>query len=93
MGRAQRVPLRVRSTKILKRNRDNYENIKKGLQADIVQAMQGDADPTDLRDFVLDLTNYYKGNTAADLDEILDKWSTTRETWEERWEAKKEGKW
>lgn len=71
----------------------NYENIKKGLQADIVEAMQGDADPKDLRDFVLDLTNYYKGNTSADLDEILDKWSTTRETWEERWEAKKEGKW
>lgn len=71
----------------------DYENIKKDLKSDIILAMQGDATPTDLRDFVLDLTNYYKGNEAANLDELLDKWSTTRETWEERWNEKKEAKW
>lgn len=66
----------------------DYKNIAKGLKADITVAMQGGADPKDLRDFVLDLTNYYKGNTAADLDDILDKWSTTRESWVPEWEKK-----
>lgn len=66
----------------------DYKNIAKGLKADITEAMQGGADPKDLRDFVLDLTNYYKGNTAADLDDILDKWSTTRESWVPEWEKK-----
>lgn len=66
----------------------DYKNIARGLKADITEAMQGGADPKDLRDFVLDLTNYYKGNTAADLDDILDKWSTTRESWVPEWEKK-----
>lgn len=66
----------------------DYKNIAKGLKADITEAMQGGADPRDLRDFVLDLTNYYKGNTATDLDDILDKWSTTRESWVPEWEKK-----
>lgn len=66
----------------------DYKNIAKGLKADITEAMQGGADPKDLRDFVLDLTNYYKGNTAADLDDILDKWSTTRKSWVPEWEKK-----
>ena len=66
----------------------DYKNIAKGLKADITEAMQGGADPKDLRDFVLDLTNYYKGNTASDLDDILDKWSTTRESWVPEWEKK-----
>ena len=66
----------------------DYKNIAKGLKADITEAMQGGADPKDLRDFVLDLTNYYKGNTATDLDDILDKWSTTRESWVPEWEKK-----
>lgn len=66
----------------------DYKKIARGLKADITEAMQGGADPKDLRDFVLDLTNYYKGNTAADLDDILDKWSTTRESWVPEWEKK-----
>ena len=66
----------------------DYKNIARGLKADITEAMQGGADPKDLRDFVLDLTNYYKGNTAADLEDILDKWSTTRESWVPEWEKK-----
>ena len=56
------------------------------IVAEIYDAMQGDADPEDLLDYVLDLTNYYKGNTSEDLDAILDKWSTTRGSWADEWE-------
>ena len=56
------------------------------IEDEIYDAIQAGADPEDLRDYVLDLTNFYKGNTREDLDDILDKWSTTRTTWEERWE-------
>ena len=56
------------------------------IENEIYDAVQAGEDPEVLRDYVLDLTNFYKGNTREDLDEILDKWSTTRSTWEERWE-------
>lgn len=56
------------------------------IENEIYDAIQSGADPEDLRDYVLDLTNFYKGNTREDLDDILDKWSTTRTTWEDRWE-------
>lgn len=56
------------------------------IAAEIYDAVQSDADPDDLRDYVIDLTNYYRGNRKEDLDAILDKWSTTRSTWSADWE-------
>ena len=56
------------------------------IAAEIYDAVQSDADPDDLRDYVIDLTNYYKGNRKEDLDAILEKWSTTRSTWSADWE-------
>lgn len=59
----------------------NYETI---VTSEIYDAMQGDADPDDLLDYVLDLTNVYKGNTTDDLESILDKWSSARDVWQGR---------
>lgn len=56
------------------------------IAAEIYDAVQADADPDDLRDYVIDLTNYYRGNRKEDLDAILEKWSTTRSTWSADWE-------
>lgn len=53
---------------------------------EILDAMQGDADPEDLLDYVQDLTNFYNGNTRQDLDAILEKHSETRSNWIDEWE-------
>lgn len=57
-----------------------------GVVDEILDAMQGDADPEDLLAYVKDLTNFYNGNTKSDLDAILDKHSETRATWIDQWE-------
>lgn len=54
------------------------------ITSEIYDAMQGDADPDDLLDYVLDLTNVYRGNRVEDLNSILNKWSSTRDVWQGR---------
>ena len=57
-----------------------------GVVDEILDAMQGDADPEDLLAYVKDLTNFYNGNTKSDLDSILEKHSETRSSWLDEWE-------
>lgn len=69
---------------IAKQNTEyNYNDIT----GELYDAMQGGADPEDLLDFILDLKNFYIGNTSEDLDAILAKYSDQREDWQERWET------
>lgn len=56
------------------------------IYGEIYDAIQGEADPDDLLDFILDLKNVYTGNTSEALDNVLNKWSTKRKEWQERWE-------
>ena len=56
------------------------------IYAEIYDAIQGEAEPEDLLDFILDLKNVYTGNTSEALDNVLEKWSTKRNEWQERWE-------
>lgn len=56
------------------------------IYAEIYDAIQGEADPEELLDFILDLKNTYNGNTSGDLDTVLDKWAEKRKEWQERWE-------
>lgn len=69
---------------IAKQNTEyNYSDIT----GELYDAMQGGAEPEDLLDFILDLKNFYVGNTTEDLDAILDKYSEQREEWQENWEV------
>lgn len=61
----------------------NYKDIKD----EIKEAMQSGADPDELLDYILDLDNFYSGNTKESLDDILNMWSTTRSSWATIWET------
>ena len=63
-----------------------YKTSDPVIYAEIYDAIQGEADPDDLLDFILDLKNVYTGNTSEALDNVLEKWSTKKEEWQERWE-------
>lgn len=70
-----------------------YRDIKDEI-SDIMQAggglpediEEGDENSADLLDFILDLKNFYQGNTKEALDDILEKYSTTRKKWKRNFE-------
>lgn len=67
--------------------KQNTEYKYSDIYGEIYDAIQGEADPDELLDFVLDLKNLYQGNTSEDLDTILEKWAEARGRWQENWEA------
>ena len=66
--------------------KQNTEYNYNDITGELYDAMQGGADPDELLDFILDLKNVYQGNTAEDLESVLDKWSEQRDEWQENWE-------
>ena len=67
--------------------KQNTEYKYSDIVGEVYDAIQGEAEPEELLDFILDLKNFYVGNTSEDLDSILEKWSESRERWQENWEA------
>ena len=67
--------------------KQNTEYNYNDVTGELYDAMQGDADPDELLDFILDLKNVYQGNTTQSLESVLDKWSESREAWQENWEV------
>lgn len=66
--------------------KQNTEYNYNDITGELYDAMQGEADPDELLDFILDLKNFYVGNTSEDLDAIMEKWAPERDRWQERWE-------
>lgn len=69
-----------------------YRDIKDEI-SDIMQAGEGlpeegeeSEDSTDLLDYIIDLKNFYQGNTKETLDDLLSRYSTTRKKWLKKWE-------
>ena len=49
--------------------------------------MQSGAEPEDLLDFILELKNFYLGNTGEDLDAILEKYSENSGEFTQNWQV------
>ena len=52
----------------------------------MIGAEEGDEESTDLLDYIIDLKNFYQGNTKETLDDLLSRYSTTRKKWLKKWE-------
>ena len=67
-----------------------YRDIKDEI-SDIMQAGEGlpedldeDAETADLLDYIIDLKNFYQGNTKEALEDLLARYSQTKKTWQKR---------
>lgn len=67
-----------------------YRDIKDEI-SDIMQAGEGlpedldeDAETADLLDYIIDLKNFYQGNTKEALEDLLSRYSQTKKTWKKR---------
>ena len=67
-----------------------YRDIKDEI-SDIMQAGEGlpedldeDAESADLLDYIIDLKNFYQGNTKEALEDLLSRYSQTKKTWKKR---------
>lgn len=69
---------------IAKQNTEyNYNDIT----GELYDAMQSGAEPEDLLDFILELKNFYLGNTGEDLDAILEKYSENSGEFTDNWQV------
>ena len=69
---------------IAKQNTEyNYNDIT----GELYDAMQSGAEPEDLLDFILELKNFYLGNTGEDLDAILEKYSENSGEFTQNWQV------
>lgn len=74
-----------------KKTEFEYRTIKDEI-SEIMQANAGlpsQSGEKDILDYLIDLENFYKGNTSEDLDELLTRWSTSRKKWIKRLEEVK----
>lgn len=66
--------------------RDIKDEISDIMQAEEGLPEEGEESSEDLLDYLLDLKNFYQGNTKEDLDTLLARWSTTKKEWQSKWE-------
>lgn len=68
-----------------------YRDIKDEI-SDLMQAGEGlpedleGEDTEDILDYIIDLKNFYQGNTKEALDDLLSRYSTTKKTWKKHFE-------
>lgn len=74
-----------------KKSELEYRDIKDEI-SDLMQAGEGlpedleDEETEDILDYIIDLKNFYQGNTKEALDDLLSRYSTTKKTWKKRFE-------